>query len=108
MALEVVGTPQAVPPGVDLSAYRIVQEALTNVLKHAGAATARVRLDYDADQLRIAVADDGTGGSIGDSGHGLLGIRERVAIVGGEVSAGPGPDGGFVVSACLPYSVDAS
>ncbi len=107
VTLEVVGTPQAVPPGVDLSAYRIVQEALTNVLKHAGPATARVRLDYDADQLRIAVADDGAGGSIGNSGHGLRGIRERVAIVGGEVSAGPGTDGGFVVSACLPYSVDA-
>ena len=108
VAHEVTGIPRAVPPGVDLSAYRIVQEALTNVFKHAGPATARVRLDYDTDQLRVTIADDGTGGSIGDSGHGLLGIQERVAVVGGEVSAGPGADGGFVVTARLPYSVDAS
>ena len=106
--LEVAGNPRAVPPGVDLSAYRIVQEALTNVLKHAGPATAQVRLDYDADQLRVIVADDGAGGSIGDSGHGLVGIRERVAVVGGEVSAGPGADGGFVITARLPYSVEFS
>ncbi len=108
VAHEVTGIPRAVPPGVDLSAYRIVQEALTNVLKHAGSATARVRIDYATDQLRVTIADDGTGGTIGDSGHGLLGIRERVAVVGGEVSAGPGADGGFVVTARLPYSVESS
>ena len=67
-----------------------------------------MRLDYDADQLRVTIADDGTGGSISHSGHGLLGIRERVAVVGGEVSAGPGADGGFVVTARLPYSVESS
>lgn len=108
VAYEVTGIPRTVPPGVDLSAYRIIQEALTNVLKHAGPASARVRLDYDTDQLRVTIADDGTGGSIGDSGHGLLGIRERVAVVGGEVSAGPGADRGFVVTARLPYSVESS
>ena len=108
VVLEQTGIPRAVPPGVDLSAYRIVQEALTNVLKHAGPATARVRLAYDADELRVTIADDGTSGHLGDFGHGLLGIRERVAVVGGEVSAGPDADGGFVVTARLPYSVEST
>jgi signal transduction histidine kinase len=103
----VLGTPQAVPPGVDLSAYRIVQEALTNVLKHAESSHARVVLDYSADALDVTVSNDGAvlasdGG--GDGGHGLIGIRERVAVVGGEVSAGPRPAGGFEVQARLPYS----
>ncbi len=98
-----------VPPGVDLSAYRIIQEALTNVLKHAGPATARVELTYGGDDLTLRVSDDGRSASAvnGSHGHGLLGIRERVAVVGGEVEAGPGPDGGFEVRARLPYSVDA-
>ena len=98
-----------VPPGVDLSAYRIIQEALTNVLKHAGPATARVELTYGEDDLMLRVSDDGRSASAvnGSRGHGLLGIRERVAVVGGEVEAGPCPDGGFEVRARLPYSVDA-
>ena len=98
-----------VPPGVDLSAYRIIQEALTNVLKHAGPATARVELTYGEDDLTLRVTDDGTAATApnGTRGHGLLGIRERVAVVGGEVEAGPCDDGGFEVRARLPYSVDA-
>ena len=94
-------------PGVDLSAYRIIQEALTNVLKHAGPATATVRLAYGADDLRLSVTDTGRGGTVNGTGHGLIGVRERVAVVGGEVEAGPGPDGGFAVRARLPYSVEA-
>jgi signal transduction histidine kinase len=103
-----VGEDRDVPPGVDLSAYRIIQEALTNVLKHASAATATVRLDYGADELRLWVRDDGVGSSPSNGhGHGLVGIRERVAVVGGEIETGPAADGGFEVSARLPYSVDA-
>lgn len=102
-----------VPPGVDLSAYRIVQEALTNVLKHAGpTATAGVEVDYGPDALRVTVRDDGVGpldreaaGDTDGSGHGLVGIRERVAVIGGRVEAGPGASGtGFEVSAVLPYA----
>ena len=104
---ETTGDDAGIPPGVDLSAYRIIQEALTNVLKHAGPATATVSLAYGADDLTLAVTDTGAGGHVNGTGHGLVGIRERVAVVGGEVEAGPGPDGGFAVRARLPYSVEA-
>jgi signal transduction histidine kinase len=97
-----------VPPGVDLSAYRIIQEALTNVLKHAGPARATVCITYGPDDLTLCVADTGAGpASTNGTGHGLVGIRERVAVVGGEIETGPGPSGGFVVRARLPYSVEA-
>jgi signal transduction histidine kinase len=106
------GAGRAVPPGVDLSAYRIVHEALTNVLKHAGSANATVRLDYGDDELRLSVVDDGHGRDAASrptgTGQGLIGIRERVAVVGGEVEAGPRVDGGFEVSVRLPYSVEVS
>ena len=108
-AVEVVveGEPVALPPGVDVSAYRIVQEALTNALKHAGPARARVRIAYEADAVLVEVADDGTGAGNGNgTGHGLVGIRERVAIVGGELEAGPRTDGGYAVSARLPYAAE--
>jgi signal transduction histidine kinase len=97
-----------VPPGVDLSAYRIIQEALTNVLKHAGpGATATVELGYGADDLTVTVSDDGRSPTAPDAhGHGLLGIRERVAVVGGQVEAGPSAGGGFVVRARLPYALE--
>ena len=108
VSLDQSGESRDVPPGVDLSAYRIVQEALTNVLKHAGPTTATVTLDFGAEALSIAIVDDGVGGQVNGTGHGLIGIRERVAVVGGEVSAGPRPDGGFVVAARLPYSVEVS
>jgi signal transduction histidine kinase len=106
--LVAVGEDRDVPPGVDLSAYRIIQEALTNVLKHASAATATVRLEYGTDELRLSVRDDGVGAtSPNGHGHGLVGIRERVAVVGGEIETGPAAEGGFEVSARLPYSVEA-
>jgi signal transduction histidine kinase len=107
--LTVRGVSGRVPPGVDLSAYHIVQESLTNVLKHAGpAAHARVEVTYRPEDLDISVTDDGTAPRGGDGrGHGLIGIRERVAVVGGHVEAGPGHAGGFVVHARLPYAVQS-
>jgi len=99
------GKPAELPPGVDLSAYRIVQEALTNALKHAGPATARVTVRYGDDELDLEVSDDGTGsGNGGGAGQGLAGIRERVAVFGGDVQAGSRPEGGYAVRARLPYS----
>ncbi len=110
--VDVVGDPQDLPPGVDLSAYRIVQEALTNVLKHSAQANARVVLEYADDALAVTVSDDGIPGPMNGTepggGHGLIGIRERVAVVGGEVAAGPGPDGGFEIRATLPYALEVS
>ncbi|MGN6131540.1 MAG: sensor histidine kinase, partial [Nocardioidaceae bacterium] len=103
------GAAEPVPPGVDLSAYRIIQEALTNTLKHAGpGARARVRVDYGHDGLTVEVRDDGRNGVPRGpgTGHGLIGIRERVAVVGGEVETGPADGGGFVVRARLPYAVE--
>ncbi len=101
--LRVEGTPRPVPLGADLSAYRIVQEALTNARKHAGEARATVTVRYGAEALEVEVADDGSGSGNGDgSGHGLVGMRERVALFGGELHAGPRPDGGFRVHARLP------
>ena len=91
------------PPGVDVSAFRIVQEALTNALKHSGASRAHVVLRYEPDGLEVEVADDGTGGTTGDgTGHGLVGMRERVAVYGGELEAGPADAGGWRLRARLP------
>jgi signal transduction histidine kinase len=101
----VQGTPRALSPGVDLSAYRIVQEALTNSLRHAGGATARVVVRYEPDALELEIADDGPGppeDSEASGGHGLIGMRERVQLFGGELEAGPRPGGGFLVRARLP------
>jgi signal transduction histidine kinase len=103
--LTIEGSPVELPTGVDLSAYRIVQEALTNALKHAGPARARVSLRYAADGLEVDVADDGSGTGNGDGGgYGLDGIRERVSVYGGELEAGPRTEGGFAVHARLPYA----
>jgi signal transduction histidine kinase len=109
---EVDGAPQPLPAGVDLAAYRIVQEALTNVTRHAGPANAVVRVVYGTDQLTVEVADDGVGrpaaadsasDSASDSGgNGISGMRERATALGGRLEAGPGPDGGFRVRATLP------
>jgi signal transduction histidine kinase len=102
--LAIEGEPVELPPGVDLSAYRIVQEALTNALKHAGPAQARVRIRYRADAVELEIADDGQGRKTPNgTGSGLVGLRERAAIVGGELAAGPHADGGFSVRAELPY-----
>lgn len=103
VTLERTGRVRALPHGVELCAFRIVQEALTNVVKHAGPVTTTVRLDYGPDQLHIIVADTGARGAEEPGiGHGLLGMRERVAIYGGMITAGPDPDGGFVLDARLP------
>ena len=101
--LQVEGTTRELPPGVDLCAYRIVQEALTNSLKHAGPATARVLLRYNNDTLEVEVADTGSGTVNGDlAGLGLAGMRERVLLFGGDVESGPSPQGGYLVRAWLP------
>ncbi|WBC10845.1 sensor histidine kinase [Micromonospora sp. WMMA1947] len=89
------------PPEVDLSAYRIVQEALTNVSRHAGARTAVVRVVPDGDEVLVEVADDGAGPT-GPPGNGILGMEERARALGGSLTTGPGPDGGFLVRARLP------
>jgi len=106
VTLRVQGTRRPLPPSLDLSAYRIVQEALTNSLKHAGPAHAEVVLCYGKDDLEVTVTDDGSASAPGRqrrrSGQGLVGMRERVALFGGELHAGPRPQGGFAVHARLP------
>jgi signal transduction histidine kinase len=103
--LEIHGEPDGVPPGVALCAYRIVQEALTNVIKHAGPARAAVLVRYAADSLELEVSDDGRGQRNGSApGHGLLGMRERVALYGGELDAASRAGGGFSVRARLPFA----
>jgi signal transduction histidine kinase len=103
----VEGTSRPLPPSVDLSAYRIIQEALTNALKHAGPARARVTIHHRPESLELEVSDDGRGardggGDDGREGRGLIGMRERVGMFGGELSAGPRPGGGFRVHVRLP------
>ena len=101
--LHVDGKPFPLPRGVDLSAYRIVQEGLTNALKHAHASDADVTVRYRPDELEIEVRDNGGGSSKSDGlGHGLVGVRERVKIYGGEMTASKAPEGGFVLSTRLP------
>jgi signal transduction histidine kinase len=105
--LHVDGEPYAVPRAIDLSAYRIVQEGLTNALKHAHASHADVTVRYRRDELEVEVADDGKGpAATNGHGHGLIGIRERAKIYGGEMSAGAAPAGGFILSARLPVDRD--
>ncbi|WP_205718491.1 sensor histidine kinase [Actinomadura sp. WMMA1423] len=100
--LIVGGHVAALDPGLELAAYRIVQEALTNARRHAPGAAVDVELHYAADALRVSVRDNGPGHGGGPAGHGLLGMRERAAAVGGELRTGPGPGGGFLVEATLP------
>jgi signal transduction histidine kinase len=105
--LAVEGHCRGLPPALDLSAYRIVQEALTNALKHAAGASAQVRVRRLADAITIDVLDDGAGAANGEpasGGHGLVGMRERVALFGGELRAHPRPEGGFAVHARLPLT----
>jgi signal transduction histidine kinase len=98
------------PPGVDLSAYRIVQEALTNTLKHAGEAQAEVVVRYERAALELTVVDNGLGppATVNGSGHGLIGMRERVALYGGELEAGTRNGGGYAVRARLPLTRGAA
>jgi signal transduction histidine kinase len=103
--LSVLGEPRGLPPAVGLCAYRIVQEALTNTLTHADASGAQVNVRYCADVLELHVLDDGRGTSAANgetNGHGIIGMRERVALFGGELTAAPRPGGGFSVRAKLP------
>jgi len=109
------GMPRDLPPGVDLAAFRVVQEALTNVIKHAGQARTMVRLGYGPRDLLITVSDDGppaglgppvapsgAGSGSGSGGRGLIGLRERIAVYGGELDAGPRPGGGWRLAARIP------
>jgi signal transduction histidine kinase len=98
-----VGTPRDLPLGVEVALYRLTQEALTNVLKHARGASADVVLRYSDAGVELAVHDDGRPTGAGPGlGHGLIGMRERVALYGGTLEAGPGADGGFAVDAMIP------
>jgi signal transduction histidine kinase len=106
--LAVEGTARPLPPGVELCAYRVVQEALTNALKHAGPARARVELRYGAHELTVRVTDDGEGADPArvpaGGGHGLIGMRERAKLYGGTITVGPRSEGGYQVRLTLPTS----
>jgi signal transduction histidine kinase len=107
---EVLGDPRPLPSAMDLSAYRIVQEALTNTIKHAGPARARVVVRYESDRIEIEIEDNGRGAARdlrngSRRGHGLVGMRERAALYGGQVEAGPRPGGGYSVVATIPLEV---
>ncbi|MFJ5263458.1 sensor histidine kinase [Streptomyces sp. NPDC088387] len=106
LTVDVEGKAPRLSPGADLAAFRIVQEALTNVVRHSGSRRARVRLEHGGGALRLRVDDDGppTGTDAGGSGNGLAGMRERAAALGGTIEAGPRADGGFRVLAVLPLS----
>jgi signal transduction histidine kinase len=104
VVLETEGTPRRLPSPLELSAFRIVQEALTNTLRHANAQSATVRVRYGGDALTVEVVDDGVAQN-GTGGRGLIGMRERAASFGGEVETGPDADGGFRVAARLPVGV---
>jgi signal transduction histidine kinase len=104
--VQIEGTPLKLPPPLDLSAYRIVQEALTNTLKHAGPAIAEVTVRYGRRAVELEISDTGNGrganGNLLGAGHGLVGMRERVAMLGGELATGHRAEGGFSVCARLP------
>lgn len=107
VAVTTDGEPRPLPPGTDLAAYRIIQEALTNVTKHSAATTAKVRLAYTGDRLAVTVTNPGGDPLVHtevtpSSGYGLIGMRERAAALGGRLHAGPLPDGGFEITAELP------
>jgi signal transduction histidine kinase len=102
--LIVSGTVVPLDPGIELVAYRIVQEALTNVRRHAPGAAVDVELRYGPDTLRLSVRDNGPGPASESTGHGLTGMRERAATVGGRLTAGAAPTGGFLVEAVLPIT----
>ena len=103
------GPPRPLPTSIDLSLYRIVQEALTNTLKHAKASRAEVVVCYAAHDITVEVTDDGPGTSpsaAGTEGAGTIGMRERVALFGGELQVGPRPQGGYAVRICLPIPAE--
>jgi signal transduction histidine kinase len=100
-----LGQRRPLPPGIDLSAFRIVQEAVTNVVLHAGTSNCRVIIDQHDDEVAIEVTDDGSGGTADGAGYGIIGMRERAGLLHGQLSAGPRPEGGFKVAARLPLPV---
>jgi signal transduction histidine kinase len=106
--LEIVGEQRRLPPTIELLAFRVVQEALTNAIKHAGSARTTVTVTFAYDALELEVRDNGPGGLTGHeltgAGHGLRGMRERVELAEGVLSAGPRPHGGFRVYARLPLT----
>lgn len=105
--LEVSGEPVALAPGLELAAYRVIQEALTNTIKHAHARSVRVRVDFAPDALSVEVSDDGRGAPSADEaggGHGVVGMRERVRLYDGVLTAAPGAGGGYTVTARFPLS----
>jgi signal transduction histidine kinase len=109
--LTVDGDPRPVPTGVDLAAYRIVQESLTNASKHSAGAATRVRINYTADVVTVLVESEPSVDAapvVGGDGHGLVGMRERAAAAGGRLSAAPRPDGGYQVRAVLPLNRTAN
>jgi len=106
VTLTVTGAACPLPAGLELSVYRIVQEALTNVRRHAGASHAYVHLTYTAEQVTVEVSDNGHGGSGAETpGHGLIGMRERAAMYGGQVQALSSGDRGFTVRAAFPVAL---
>jgi signal transduction histidine kinase len=104
VTLSIAGEPQPLPPALDLAAYRVVQEGLTNVRKHARAQRVEIAIHYERDAVSVEVEDDGDGGGDADgTGRGLLGIRERVALLRGEFAAGPRAQG-FGLRVTLPLT----
>ena len=102
VTLDLCGQQRALLPGLDLAAYRVAQEALTNVIKHSSATSCRVSVGYEPGALNLEITDDGHGAAEGRGGHGIRGMRERVALYGGTFHAGPRPEGGFTVTARFP------
>jgi signal transduction histidine kinase len=102
------GSQEPLPADIDLSAFRIIQEAVTNVVRHAGTSQCRVLIDQQDGQLSIEVTDSGRGSPVAGTGYGISGMRERAALLGGDFSAGPRPGGGFRVTARLPLPAPAS
>jgi signal transduction histidine kinase len=105
VSVTIQGTPRSLPPGLDLAAYRIVQEALTNARRHSGATRADLTVDYTDTSVRVEVRDDGAGGHGSTDGHGLIGMRERAAVYGGRLETVPSDGRGFTVRAELPWAV---
>jgi signal transduction histidine kinase len=101
------GSQEPLPADIDLSAFRIIQEAVTNVVRHAGTGQCLVSIDQQDGQLSIEITDSGRGGAVAGTGYGITGMRERAALLGGEFSAGPRPGGGFRVTARLPVPAPA-
>ena len=101
------GSREPLPADIDLSAFRIIQEAVTNVVRHAGTSQCRVLIDQQDGQLSIEITDSGRGGTVAGTGYGITGMRERAKLLGGDFSAGPRPGGGFHVAARLPVPAPA-